>query len=778
MGRSTASCFKIITCSSDGADKDDVEEASESKGSSDKHGWSFGKRSTRHRVLSNTAMSEKPSSANKESPETAIVSLQIQPNPTVPEKASAMPRTNERHQLSTLMSLEWSDAIVATEDETMHDANPDESVVVVIQTAIRGFLACREMLKLKNVVKLQAAVRGHLVRRQAVGTLRCVQAIVKMQALVRARRARISSEVSCIETELDGKDAKDDHSSKLSEEGNSAAKANVMYASIEKLLSNKFAYQLMESTPRTKHIHVKCDPSRSDSAWNWLERWMTVSSAGAEQPERQDKDKVNCSAFPVETGYPSEGCESTDLKAGIKETEAHSDREENLDSNDEDDFDFLASQPSLSYQSDNPERLQPENSGDTEPKESSLDFPPHQTKPPEHPESITSVVEMEREQSTYSVKRFAPEQVETEGKEANSASQSKFEELISTANSARSTGSYNQVVGVELNSDMISSGMENAIRTREIGPAENSDLHMSIDKAGGSDCGTELSISSTLDSPDRPEIGVIDIDQEVKLPEEGTSNSNSTKIVDIEANDETTIQGSELSYSISVQPEKLDNDNDANSEPVVPVTAVESEKQLEMSESNEQAKLDLEAGHHQPYKSSPEASPTSHRTIPGSQRTPSSQVSVKATRTKSDKCASNHKRKSLSAGKRSPSNPNKNPTMCNLEQLPKEQQVAKRRNSFGSGRPDQVDQEPRDSNSSNSLPSYMQATESARAKALANSSPRSSPDMQDKDVYIKKRHSLPGANGRQGSPCIQRSTSRTQQGIKENGHLHERKWQR
>lgn len=34
---------------------------------------------------------------------------------------------------------------------------------------------------------MQAAIRGHLVRRQAAGTLRCVQAIVKMQALVRAR---------------------------------------------------------------------------------------------------------------------------------------------------------------------------------------------------------------------------------------------------------------------------------------------------------------------------------------------------------------------------------------------------------------------------------------------------------------------------------------------------------------------------------------------------------------------------------------------------------------
>ena len=33
-------------------------------------------------------------------------------------------------------------------------------------------------------------MRGHLVRQHAIGTLRCVQAIVKMQALIRARRAR------------------------------------------------------------------------------------------------------------------------------------------------------------------------------------------------------------------------------------------------------------------------------------------------------------------------------------------------------------------------------------------------------------------------------------------------------------------------------------------------------------------------------------------------------------------------------------------------------------
>lgn len=46
------------------------------------------------------------------------------------------------------------------------------------------------LLKQENIIKLQAVVRGHIVRRHAVGTLRCVQAIIKMQALVRARHAR------------------------------------------------------------------------------------------------------------------------------------------------------------------------------------------------------------------------------------------------------------------------------------------------------------------------------------------------------------------------------------------------------------------------------------------------------------------------------------------------------------------------------------------------------------------------------------------------------------
>ncbi|KAK6920743.1 hypothetical protein RJ641_014421 [Dillenia turbinata] len=64
--------------------------------------------------------------------------------------------------------------------------------VVKLLAAFRGYLAHRVFKALKGIIRLQALVRGHLVKRQAIATLINVKGIVKLQAMIHGRRVRFS----------------------------------------------------------------------------------------------------------------------------------------------------------------------------------------------------------------------------------------------------------------------------------------------------------------------------------------------------------------------------------------------------------------------------------------------------------------------------------------------------------------------------------------------------------------------------------------------------------
>ncbi|KAK7243112.1 hypothetical protein RIF29_37898 [Crotalaria pallida] len=70
----------------------------------------------------------------------------------------------------------------------------EEAAAIKIQSVFRSYLARKALCALRGIVKLQALVRGHLVRKQATETLRCMQALVIAQDRARAQRVRMVSE--------------------------------------------------------------------------------------------------------------------------------------------------------------------------------------------------------------------------------------------------------------------------------------------------------------------------------------------------------------------------------------------------------------------------------------------------------------------------------------------------------------------------------------------------------------------------------------------------------
>ncbi|XP_050228742.1 protein IQ-DOMAIN 17-like [Mercurialis annua] len=155
-----------------------------------------------------------------------------------------------------------------------------QRAAIIIQTAFRGYLARRALRALKGLVKLQALVRGHNVRRQAKLTLKCMQALVRVQDRVRDQRARLSHEESrnYLFAEADARrslsrdlssilDNWDDRPYRIEDQTKKEAALKR-----EKALAYAFSNQIWKS----RRNPSAGDEKEMEERGRWLDRWMAT----------------------------------------------------------------------------------------------------------------------------------------------------------------------------------------------------------------------------------------------------------------------------------------------------------------------------------------------------------------------------------------------------------------------------------------------------------------------------------------------------------------------
>lgn len=222
----------------------------------------FGKKSSKSH-LSKDATSEKKSSAKAPLGDLSLNSPTL--DPPVQNSDSGGDQAGLEKGTSTDFACETASLSSATHDIDPHvkgaistddaELKRQEHAATKAQAAFRGYLARRAFRALKGIIRLQALIRGHLVRRQAVATLRCMQAIVRIQALARGRRVRLLDPGNQLLGKYSFEELKDPEQRPA------------------KMTAYAFSRKLLVAVPTAMPLSLQYDECEPNSAWQWLERW-------------------------------------------------------------------------------------------------------------------------------------------------------------------------------------------------------------------------------------------------------------------------------------------------------------------------------------------------------------------------------------------------------------------------------------------------------------------------------------------------------------------------
>lgn len=190
-----------------------------------------------------------------------------------------------------------------------------EIAAIRIQTAYRGYLARKALRALKGLVRLQAIIRGRLVRKQTVTTLKCLQSVVNIQSRVCAGRFQSVKETwDCDDSkQLQDSNKKEINVVDLSSQRRwedtilSKEEATALY------LSKKEA---MIKRERVKEYSFNRHPTQSDNhrglngKWrNWLEQWVDHSNDNSDvffSPNASNREELIGRKFTVRSFHIEE----------------------------------------------------------------------------------------------------------------------------------------------------------------------------------------------------------------------------------------------------------------------------------------------------------------------------------------------------------------------------------------------------------------------------------------------------------------------------------------